>query len=430
VRTLPTPIEDGVKVLYLTNLYPKQSHTFIRREIHGVEAAGLHVERVSIRPSDDSLVDEVDRLERERTRVILHRGVLGLVLPTLKTLVTRPWRSLRALRTAVAFGVRSPRGLARHFAYFAESCVLLQWTRELGIEHVHAHFATNPVDVALLCRELGGPPFSFTAHGTADLGSPSAVMLPRKLEAAEFAVAVCQDGRRKLLLRSPPGHEDKLHVVRCGVEAPFLVERPRSAESTPRFVCVARLSPEKDHINLLHAARALADEGLSFELDLIGDGPERSALEALTCDLALGDRVHFEGWRSGEDVLARIAQSHALVLASWSEGLPVVIMEALALRRPVVSTDVGGIRELVEPGRSGWLVPPRSPSELAHAMREALLSDVDVLDEMGRHGAARVAEAHDARAQGRVIARLFVDSKNRRVERTTSQREATGILVR
>jgi len=140
----------AVKVAYLTNQYPKSSHTFVRREIAGLEEAGLEVARISVRAVDEPLVDESDRAERTRTRVLLARGVLGLVPEALAACAFRPLRTLRALRTAITMGRASPRGLARHLAYLAEACVLRDWLERLGVEHVHAHFSTNPAAVALL----------------------------------------------------------------------------------------------------------------------------------------------------------------------------------------------------------------------------------------------------------------------------------------
>lgn len=285
--------------------------------------------------------------------------------------------------------------------------MLLRRVSRLGIEHVHAHFSTNPADVALLCRELGGPPFSFTAHGTADLGSASVASLPAKIEKASFAIAVCEDGRRRLLRWTPDGHEHKLHVVRCGVDRRFLAMEAHGVSGAPRLVCVARLSPEKGLDVLVQAASVLRGEGLAFELSVLGDGPERERLEALVHELDLSEHVHFEGWKSGAEVHACLLSSRALVLSSHSEGLPVVIMEALALRRPVIATTVGGIAELVVPGDCGWLVPPGSVGELAAAMRDAVTRPAAELDAMGRRGSLRVHAAHDASAQARRMAQLF-----------------------
>ncbi len=404
-----------MKIAYLTNQYPKTSHTFIRREIAGLEELGVAVERFSIRAVDEPLADAQDRAELVKTRVLLAHGALGLLPDAFAVLVSRPRRTLAAFRVAIEMGMRSERGIARHLAYLAEACALLRRVTRLGVDHIHAHFSTNPTDVALLCRELGGPPFSFTAHGTADLGSKSAASITRKIERAAFAVAVCEHGRRELLARAPRGHEAKVHVVRCGVDRRFLSGSASPASACRRLVAVARLSPEKGIDVLLRAASLLKREGLEFALDVLGDGSERAALEQLARELELSSRVRFIGWTSGAEVRAQIVEARALVLASRSEGLPVVIMEALALNRPVIATRVGGIAELVVAGESGWLIAPGSIEELADAMRDALTRSGTELDAMGRSGARRVNVEHDASLQAGKIACLFAASWLERV---------------
>lgn len=413
-----------MKIAYLTNQYPKTSHTFIRRELEGVESAGHTVERYSVRATDEPLVDASDVREHDRTRVILDRGALGLAADTAITCATSPLRALSAFALALRMSRRSSRGLVRHIAYFAEACTLARWTRRERVDHVHVHFATNPVDVALLCRELGGPPYSFTAHGTADFGAAStrsalsgkssgaASSLAYKIDRAAFAVAVSDDGRSRLAAHASTSDLYKLHVVRCGVDRTFLgVDAPRIARDR-RLVCVARLSREKGLPVLLRAAASLAHEGLPFELVLVGDGPERATLEAFVRDEQLESHVRFVGWQSGAEVRRWILASRALVLASHSEGLPVVLMESLALRRPVIATDVGGVAELVESASNGWLVPDDSESALAAAMRDALTMPTEELDALGRTGATRVAARHDASVQARAMAELFVSSQH------------------
>jgi len=400
-----------MKVAYLSNQYPKISHTFIRREIAGVEAAGLEVERFAVRASGETFVDEQDEAERLRTRLLVGRGAPGIAADVLAVFARRPARAWRALRTAVALGRLSPRGPWRELAYLAEACTLLRWAHAAGVEHVHVHFGSNPADVALLCRELGGPPFSFTAHGPSDIDTAWARTLPLKVERAAFVVTICEHGRRQMRALVHPDLADKVHVVGCGVDAQFLDANVPGVPLAPRLVCVARHDPVKGLPVLLRAAQRLAGEGLAFELLLIGDGPERASLEALAASLGLDDRVRFEGWRSGAEIRGAILESRALVMASLNEGLPVVMMEALALRRPVIGTGVGGIAELVVPGQTGWLVPAGSVSDLADAMREALTRSPAELDELGRRGAQRIAAEHDAADQARRIASLLLAAR-------------------
>lgn len=399
-----------MKVAYFTSQYPKISHTFIRREIAGVEEAGLEVLRISVRRSNESFVDERDRAELGRTRVLLDRGGLGLLPELLRVFVRHPLRLTRAAGIALAMGWNAPQGLLRHAAYLAEACLLLRWTVEEGVEHIHVHFATNPSDVAVLCQELGGPSFSFTAHRV-EAGSPSSSSIARKVAAARFVVAICDEGRERLVERARPEDVHKIRVVRCGVDARFLRSEVAGAPQAPRLVCVARLSPEKGMYVLLRAAERLVREGLRFELSLVGDGPDRAPLEAFVREHGLLDCVRFEGWASGEEVRSRMCAARAVMLASFAEGLPVVLMEALALRRPVIATTVGGVPELVVPGVNGWLVPPGSDSALAEAMRAALTAPPAELDAMGARGAERVAEMHDASVQSRAMANLLLESR-------------------
>lgn len=395
-----------MKVTYLVNQYPKASHSFIRREIAGLEACGIEVDRWSIRRTAEPLVDADDRSEASRTRVLLDAGKVGLGLALLRCAVTRPLRTAGALRTALRLSRDSRRGLARHLAYLAEACLLLPHVRRSGSEHVHAHFGTNPAAVALLLHELGGPAFSFTAHGTESFEAPAEIGLARKLAGARFAVAVCEYGRRELSRWCDAG-TTRLEVVRCGVDQAFLDEPEQPAPVARRFVCVARLSPEKGHGVLLAALAPLAAEGLDFELVLVGDGDLRAELEEMARSLGLGLRVRFVGWKSNVEVRAEILASRVLVVPSLAEGLPVVIMEALALRRPVIASAVGGIPELVEDGSTGWCVEPDSPAALTTALRAALHATVSERAALGREGARRVALRHDARIEARTMAALF-----------------------
>jgi glycosyltransferase involved in cell wall biosynthesis len=291
-----------------------------------------------------------------------------------------------------------------------EACLLLRWLRETNAEHVHAHFGSNPAAVAMLCRVLGGPPFSFTAHGSADIGKAERMALCEKVRRAKFVVAVSEFGRSQLRRVCGAEHWSKIHVVHCGVDESFLDAPRTQIPLSPHLVCIGRLSAEKGHEVLIEAARHLAREGVAFELTLVGDGPRRSALEALIQQYGLKDCLRIAGWASGAEVREQVQAARALVLPSHYEGLPVVIMEAFALGRPVIATRVGGVPELVEPGVNGWLVAPGSAEALADAMRQALTAPVHELEKMGSAGASRVREQHDATVEARKLSRLFQES--------------------
>ena len=401
------PAPRGIKTGYLTNMYPKVSHTFIRREIAALESMGLSVERFSIRPSGERLVDEADRREQQITRVILARWAPGVLLRAAGVLATRPVRFLRALLLAVRSGWRSDRGILVNLAYLAEACVLLGWSRKARIEHLHAHFGTNPAAVAMLCRELGGPPYSFTVHGPGEFDRAPGLALDEKIARAAFVVAISDFGRSQLYRWSRRESWSKIHIIRCGLNGAFLKAPHSPVPPARRLVCVGRLSEEKGQLLLIEAAHRLIGEGGDLKLALVGDGPLRAEIEELIDKLELRSHVEITGWVSSDQVRREMLNSRALVLPSFAEGLPVVLMEALALGRPAISTFVAGIPELVQPGVCGWLVPAGSLDSLVSAMREALRMPVQQLEKMGRAGAARVAELHNARTEAEKLAALF-----------------------
>lgn len=403
-----------MKIAVLVNQYPKTSHSFIRREIAGLERAGIEVVRVSIRATGEPLVEPLDRAERERTRVILAHGAFGLARATIATLFARPAKFARALRRAIRMGRRSDRGVLVHGAYLAEACVLARWCRELAVEHVHAHFVTNPPAVALLARELGGAPFSFTAHGTNSFRDPRGQSLTDKIGAAEFVVGVSARGAAELRRHAPAPDRARVHVVRCGTDASFLDHPAVPPPPDPRIVCVARLDEAKGLAYLIDAAAELARGGLEFQLVLVGDGDYRATLERKIEEHGLREHVVLAGWLGNDAVRARVLAARALVLPSLDEGLPVVIMEALALRRPVVATDVGAVSELVETGVDGWLVPPREVAPLAAALRDALTRPIADLARMGERGRERVLERHDALREARSFADVLRASRGGR----------------
>lgn len=396
-----------MKIAYLVNQYPKVSHSFIRREITGVEACGIQVARFAIRSCESELVDEEDKQELEKTKIILEVGKFGLLFALFSVAITRPIRFLSALWLMFQVGWSSERGVLRHFAYLAEACVLLGWSVESECSHIHSHFGTNSTTVAMLCQALGGPPYSFTVHGPEEFDKVKAISLEEKIKRASFVIGVSDFGKSQLYRWCEYKQWSKIHVIHCGVDELFLTQAHIPVPDKPRFVCVGRLSEQKGHLLLVEAAAALAAEGLQFKLVLVGDGPLRNQIEGMIAQFGLQNHIEITGWASNNEVQQQIIGSRAMVLPSFAEGLPVVIMEALALSRPVISTYVAGIPELVEPGICGWLVPPSSVEALTTAMRTALQLPIDKLEQMGKEGALRVTQKHDAAKEASKLASLF-----------------------
>ena len=394
-------------IAYLVNQYPKVSHSFVRREVAAVESCGVKVARFSIRSCESELVDEADKLEQELTKVILGIGVKGLVLALLRVALTKPARFLEALRLTFKVGWHSERGIILHLAYLAEACVLLNWFSEQGIAHVHAHFGTNSTTVAMLCHVLGGPTYSFTVHGPEEFDKATILSLEEKIKRSTFVAAVSSFGKSQLFRWCDRTLWSKIHVIHCGVDAAFLAHPHVPIPAAPRLVCIGRLSEQKGHLLLLEAANLLAVAGLDFKLVFVGDGPLRSDIEKQIAQYGLQKHIEITGWASSDQVREQLLASRAMVLPSFAEGLPVVIMESLALNRPVISTYVAGIPELVEPGVCGWLVPPGSAEVLAVAMRAALEAPLEKLEEMGKAGAERVAQQHNVDLEAKKLVALF-----------------------
>ena len=390
---------------YLINQHPAASQTFIRREIAAIEAAGVPVRRFAVRGWNGPLVDPEDRAEQERTARILDVGALGLALAVMATALARPAAFARALAMAWRMGGRSRRGRTLHCAYLAEACVLRRWCERDGVDQLHAHFGTNSAAVALLCRRLGGPRYSFTVHGPEEFDDPHGLSLADKVEGAAFAVAISEHGRSQLMRWTPATDWPKLRVVRCGVDPAFLAAPPSASprDGRPFLLNIGRLVEQKGQLTLVDAAAKLRDAGRDFELGIVGDGELRAALTARIEALGLGERVRLLGWRSGAEIRELLLRSRALVLPSFAEGLPVVLMEALALRRPAVTTWIAGTPELVRDGESGWLVPAGDVDALAAAMARALDADAATLARMGEAGHRAVAANHDAAREARKL---------------------------
>jgi colanic acid/amylovoran biosynthesis glycosyltransferase len=397
-----------MKIAYLINQYPAASHSFIRREVQELERQGLSALRIALRGSETTLVDAGDRAEQQRTHYILGGGGKPRMLRDVAiTMLTRPVRFAGALRTALWLGWRADRPLPYHLVYLAEACSVARLCSAGGIDHLHAHFGSNPAEIALLAAKLAGIPFSFTVHGPEEFDKPGTLKLAAKVAAAKFVVAISSFGRSQLYRWLAPADRAKVRIVHCGLQDGFAAGDLPPAPAAPRFVCVGRLSEQKGHFVLLDACRILAERGVEFEVELIGDGELRSQVEARIAEYGLGAHVSIAGWCDEARVRAALLDAKALILASFAEGLPVVIMEAMALRRPVVTTYIAGIPELVRDGIDGFLVPAGDAAALADAMAQVLDLDADALAGMGASGQARALERHSIATEAAKLAEAF-----------------------
>lgn len=403
-----------MKLAYLINTYPQASVVFIRREMQAVERLDHDLHRFALRADPRWMVDPAAHAEGARTEHLLKHGLMRLVPSALGWMLTRPRRTWAALRLAWAAGrrgsgggVSGTGGRLRHIAYLIEGAHLARRCKDLGITHLHAHFGTNSSTVALLCHALGGPPYSFTVHGPEEFDAPVALSLPEKIRHARHVIAISSFGRSQLCRWADPADWPKLQVVHCGIEPwQFPPPAPTPTGPGPRLVAIGRLVEQKGFALLIEAIARAAPDLPGLHLTLIGDGALRPQIEARVAELGLGAQITLAGWQSEEGVRAALAQAQALILPSFAEGLPVVIMEAMAAGRPVIATAIAGIPELVTP-ETGWLVPAGDAGALSAAIVQlARLPPAD-LDRMGAAARLRVMDRHDIDDQAARLMQLI-----------------------
>lgn len=377
---------------YLTSQYPATSHTFIRREIAALRAAGLAVRAYSVRPGDAPPVGEDASAGAIFT--VLSQPPSAFVRAHLTTLARDPVGYVRTFRLALKHRVPGARALVWALFHFIEAMLLAAQLRRDGIRRLHNHFANPAATVGLLATHYLQLPWSITLHGISEFDYPAGVLLAAKLERVEFAACVSYFGMAQAMRLTKPAIWPRLALVRCAIDpADLPAARPRSGDrDTFELICVGRLSPEKGHAGLLGAMAALVRRGVPVRLTLVGDGPESEALRALARELGIDQQVTFAGRLDEANTLTAIAGADALVLASFMEGLPIVLMEAMALGVPVIASRVAGIPELVMEEETGLLFDPANWLQLEQAI-ERLGADAALRDRLAGSARARVLEA-------------------------------------
>jgi colanic acid/amylovoran biosynthesis glycosyltransferase len=401
-----------MKIAYLVNTYPLPSHTFIRREIQALERLGWDVHRFAMRDNHAALVDAADLKEHDSTEHVLAGGVKRLLPFAARWFIRHPAQAFGGLAMAMRLGRRGQAGepgtggRLRHLVYLLEAAHIARRSDELGIRHLHAHFGTNSATVAMLAEALGGPSFSFTVHGPEEFDSPRAFSLPEKTARARFTVAISSFGRSQLFRWAAIADWPRIKVVHCGVETSRYPAPAPIPAGGPHLVAIGRLTEQKG-FPLLIETMALAVKRLpNLHLTICGDGILRPLIDAEIARHGLGNHITIAGWIDETGVRAAIAGSHALILPSLAEGLPLVVIEAMACGRPVIATCINGVPELVTPAE-GWLVPAGDAEALAEAIVTMSDTPPAILATMGLAARKRAMARHDGEAEAAKLAALF-----------------------
>ncbi|TCD06874.1 colanic acid biosynthesis glycosyltransferase WcaL [Erythrobacteraceae bacterium CFH 75059] len=401
----------SLAVTYLLNQYPAVSHSFIRTEILALERLGVRVERLAMRGWENTVVDPLDAAERERTRYVLEGGPAPLLKALLRVVFSRPGPFLQALKHAWTLSRGAERSFLHHLIYLAEACLVLEWVETgSGAHHVHAHFGSNAATVAFLVKSLGGPPFSFTVHGPEEFDKPHQLKLGVKVRDASFVAAITSFCRSQLFRWSRLSDWEKIRVVHCALDPRINATPPQPLPQDFGVLCVGRLCEQKGQVLLIEAIRLLRDRGTPIPLILAGDGEMRKQLEEAIQAAELAELITITGWVNADEVRELLDRSSALVLPSFAEGLPVVIMEAMSRARPVVTTAIAGIPELVRHGVDGLIVPAGDAEAFADAMAAMSCLSRERLAEMGAAARERVLARHFDTVEAAKLASLFQQS--------------------
>lgn len=416
LQPAPSGAADGTFVVgYVTSRFPEVTQTWMLRELNAVDSdPNITCELFSLFPPMKRTGTAHPGAERWLPR-LRQPCALEALSATLWWMRRSPARLIASVATVIAAYARRPALLVKALATVPPAAAHARSVTALGIQHLHAHTATYPLLAAWVCHRLTGVPYSFTAHAHDIFVDQS--LLRRRLTDARFAVAI-SDFHRGFLAAYGGDRTTPVHVVRCGIDLTAYRFRPRGAEPgrQVRALCVAGLKDYKGH-RFLFEALSTDDPALArIHVDLVGDGPEREYLGALVESLDLQQRVTFHGALPEPAVTAMLEQADLFILPSvitengTAEGLPVVLMEALAAGVPAVATRVSAVPELIRDGETGILAEPASAADLRRAIKR-MLEDPVAARGMAEAGRAFVEQNHDGERAGEALARLFRDTR-------------------
>lgn len=408
IETLPiaAPPKTVVRpqLAYLLSHYPAFSHTFFLNEIQGLRREGFDIVTASINPCDQPAaeMEEAARDALAHTFYVKSAGAMGVLRALLSTVFRHPLGLLRGLYYTLQLG-----GGPIRFFYFLEALLVGEWMRREQRTHLHTHFGGAVASVAVITAHTFPITMSLTLHGPDEFWDVSKFYLRKKIETASFVICISSYGRSQLMMLTPSSMWDKLVVARLGVDPAKFSPHGRVPSTDPlEIVCVGRLVGAKGQHVLLAAFRHLIEEGRNVRLRLVGNGPQRATLEAATAEYGLQDRVIFEGAVGVDRVRKILERASIFALPSFAEGIPVALMEAMAMEIPCVSTTIAGIPELIRSGVDGLLVAPADENQLAEALAR-LIDDPELRRRMGASARVRVENDYNLERSVKVLGEVF-----------------------
>lgn len=395
------------KLAYLASEYPGISHTFIFREIQGVRSLGFQVSPASIRrPANLAIMTGQEKQDAKETLYIKDTSRFKAVLVHLGLLLRRPRRYWHMGSQALAYGRRGPRNLLKALAYFAEAGILLQWLHRQHIHHVHVHFGNPAATVAMIAAAYGTIDYSLSIHGPDIFYDVTVNLLPDKVKNAAFVRCISYYCQSQLMRLVPFDHWEHFNIVRCGVDLTSFGPRPDPGNAVPEILCVGRLVPAKGQHILVAAAGHLKTRGIPFHLTFVGPGDDLTSLETLAHRLGIADQITFTGAVGQGEVQQYYDRADVFVLPSFAEGVPVVLMEAMAKEITCISTHITGIPELITDGVDGLLVAPGNVAALTDVLSR-VLGDPKLRQELGSRARHKVESLYNLPVNCQAMGALF-----------------------
>lgn len=385
------------RVAYLSSQYPTLSMSFVLREVKGLRERGWTIETASInspdRPAGQMTADEAAELPT--TFYIKQQGLLRACMAHITTALSQPRGYGKGLAQAIRLAGMDARRLAYNFFYLTEALLLGRWMKERDLHHLHVHLGQQSATVGMLLKTVHNIGLSITIHGPDEFYDARGQYLTEKIAAADFLVAISHFAQSQLMFLSPPSNWHKIHLCRLGVDPQRFSAFTNIEHSTQRFeiLCVGRLVAAKGQRVLVEAVRLLAAEGRSLRLRLIGSGPDEPMLRAAASNAPAGV-VELLGPVNQDQIRALYAEADLFAILSFAEGIPVVLMEAMAMQIPCLSTHITGIPELITSGQNGWLVAPSDLESTCHALR-TLMDQPDLRHTLAAAGRERILAEYD-----------------------------------